>query len=137
QQREFEGEPRADDEIDRAPIDEGGEQSSVDQVRHDRRHPAAIEGRELLAAHLAVGHRELAMIRVAGDVADVGDVERLVGQNEGRQLGTVQQPLVDSRLARVAADEAVLAKTPNVASSGPSPSSSSSSSRVSISAMSN
>ena len=47
-----------DHEVDRAPVDEGGEQAAVDEADEDRLHPLPIEPGEFLPAHLAVGKRE-------------------------------------------------------------------------------
>ena len=62
-----------------------------------------------------MGKRELTVVRVAGQVADVGDVVRLVGQHELRDFAAEHQPLVKRGVAGVTRREALVAKDPDVA----------------------
>jgi hypothetical protein len=70
-------------------------------VSEDRIHPLPIEPGEFVAAHLAVGKREFAMVRVASDMADVGDVVRLVSQHELHDFTWEHQPLVKRGVAGI------------------------------------
>src|SRR6185437_6594460 len=107
--------PAGDHELDRAPVNERGQQAAVDEAGERRLYPLAIEPRELLPGHLAVGERELAMVRVAGHVADVGDVIGLVGQHQLREFAWGHQPVVDRGVAGVAMRQSMVAQDPDVA----------------------
>ena len=110
--------PAGDHKLDRAPVNESSEQAAVGEAREDRLHPLPIELAEFLAAHLAVGKCELAVVRVAGHVADVGDIVRLVGQHELRQFVGGHWPGVDRRIAGVAMCESMVPEDPEVARMG-------------------
>jgi hypothetical protein len=54
--------PRGDQELDRAPVDEGREQAALGEVGNDRLHPLPIEPGEFLPGHLPMGERELEVL---------------------------------------------------------------------------
>ncbi len=96
-----------------APIDEGAEDASIDQIRNDGRHPLSIEIFELGVGHFAGSHHEFPTFAPADVTADC-DIERLVGQNHARGIGP-HEPFDDGGIGGVPAEEAMGAEQEQIA----------------------
>src|SRR3974377_1514446 len=77
------------------------------------------EGRELRLAHLARGHLKFTMMDAAkpANIAVNGDVVRRIGEYKLR-FGAFEQALISSFVASIAAQQAMIAKQPQISCLG-------------------
>ena len=96
-----------------APVDEGGEEATVREVREAGLHPGGVEAGELVGAHFPGPHDELA-VGAVGDMAGDGDVVGLVGEDQPGAFA-LHEGAEDGRVCRIATDDAMLAEQEDVA----------------------
>jgi hypothetical protein len=91
-----------------APIDEGAQSSSINQIRKDRLHPFPVKREKLRIGHLSGGRRECP-VRASGDILFDRDIEGLVGQNKSGDILS-PEPFDDRRIGGSPADQAMSPK---------------------------